>query len=92
MKYETFNLGCSRTINIKYLIDVIEQNIGKKAKIKYHEPQPGDAEMTFADIHKAEMLLEYQPGTQLEVGIMNFISWYNDIKEDLCLGSKQRGM
>ncbi|MFQ6104148.1 MAG: GDP-mannose 4,6-dehydratase [Candidatus Glassbacteria bacterium] len=82
--YEIFNLGCSRTINIKYLIEVIAESIGKKARIKYLKPQPGDVEMTFADIHKAQKLLNYKPGTQLEVGIMNFISWYKEVKEDLC--------
>jgi len=82
--FEIFNLGCSRTINIKYLIEVIEKNIEKKAKLNFLEAQPGDAEVTFADIHKAETLLDFKPGTTLEDGIQHFISWYIDAKEDLC--------
>jgi UDP-glucuronate 4-epimerase len=83
-RFEIFNLGCSRTINIKYLIEVIEKNIEKKAKLNFFEAQPGDAEVTFADIHKAETLLDFKPGTTLEDGIEHFVSWYIDAKEDLC--------
>jgi UDP-glucuronate 4-epimerase len=82
--FEIFNLGCSRTINIKYLIEVIEKNIKKKAKLNFLEAQPGDAEMTFANIHKAERMLDFKPGTPLEDGIKHFVSWYMDAKEDLC--------
>ncbi len=82
--FEIFNLGCSRTIELKYLIEVIEQNVKKKAQLRYYEPQPGDAERTFADIHKAEELLGFRPTTGVEDGIKNFVSWYIDAKEDLC--------
>jgi UDP-glucuronate 4-epimerase len=63
---------------------VIEENLKKKARIKFCDPQPGDAEMTYADIQKAEKLLNFAPSTALEDGVRNFVSWYRDIKEDLC--------
>lgn len=82
--FEVFNLGCSRTIEITYLIEVIEQNLKKKARIKFCDPQPGDAEMTYADIQKAERILDFRPSTKLEIGVRNFVTWYLDVKEDLC--------
>ncbi len=82
--FEVINLGCSRTINIKYLIEVIEKNLQKEALVKFYDPQPGDAELTYADIQKAEKLLNFSPSTKLEDGVMHFVAWYRDAKEDLC--------
>jgi UDP-glucuronate 4-epimerase len=82
--FDIINLGCSRTINIKYLIEVIETNLKKKANVKFYDQQAGDAEITYADISKAEKLLDYKPATRLEDGVRNFVSWFNKVKEDLC--------
>lgn len=82
--FEIINLGCSRTIDLSFLIQVIEQNLKKKAKIKFYDPQPGDVEQTYADIQKAGGLLDYKPSVRLEDGVKSFVEWYLDVKEDLC--------
>ncbi len=73
--FEVFNLGESRTIMLKDLINIIENEIGEKAKIEKLPLQPGDVEQTFADISKAKELLEYDPQFEIEHGIRNFIEW-----------------
>ncbi len=74
--YEIFNLGESQTIELKELIELIEQNIGKKAIIERKPMQPGDVPLTFADISKARELLNYNPTTKIEQGIPKFVEWF----------------
>jgi len=74
--YEIFNLGESQTISTSQLIDVIEQKLGKKAIRSEVEMQPGDVDITFADITKAQKILDYQPNTTIENGVAKFVEWY----------------
>jgi UDP-glucuronate 4-epimerase len=73
--YEIFNLGESRTVELNYLIELLEENLGKKAIIDRREMQAGDVPQTFADITKARKLLSYNPQTQIEEGIGKFAEW-----------------
>jgi UDP-glucuronate 4-epimerase len=74
--YEIYNLGESQTTSLKELIEMIELALGKKAKIKVMENQPGDVSITHADISKAKRLLNYQPKVKMEEGIKRFVDWY----------------
>jgi UDP-glucuronate 4-epimerase len=76
--FEIYNLGESRTTSLKELIRMIEGCLGKKAKIKAMEPQPGDVSITYADITKAKRLLNYQPKIEMEEGIKKFVEWYKE--------------
>lgn len=75
--FEIINLGDSRTVELRQLIDLIEQALGKKANINQLPPQPGDVPITFADISKARALLGYIPKVDIETGIRQFVTWYN---------------
>jgi UDP-glucuronate 4-epimerase len=75
--HEIFNLGESQTIELKYLIELLEKNLGVKASIERREMQPGDVPMTYADISKARELLNYNPQTKIQDGIPKFIEWFN---------------
>ncbi len=74
--HEVFNLGESQTVELKYLIELIEENLGKKAIIDRKPLQPGDVPQTFADISKARELLNYNPQTKIEEGIKKFTDWF----------------
>jgi UDP-glucuronate 4-epimerase len=76
--YEIFNLGESQTIELKDLISLLEENLGKKAIIERKPMQPGDVPLTFADISKARALLNYNPTTKIEQGIPKFTDWFKD--------------
>lgn len=75
-KYEIFNLGESQTVELKRLIELLEENLGKKAYIERHPMQPGDVKQTFADISKSKKLLNYNPQTKIEEGIPKFTDWF----------------
>jgi UDP-glucuronate 4-epimerase len=74
--YEIINLGGSRPIELRYLIQLIEDELGKKAIIEQKLNQPGDVPITCADITKAKSLLNYNPTTTIEAGIKNFVEWF----------------
>jgi UDP-glucuronate 4-epimerase len=74
--YEIINLGNSNVVELRYLIQLIEENLGKSAIIKKMPDQPGDVPVTYADISKAQRLLDYEPGVRIEEGIAKFVQWY----------------
>jgi len=74
--FEIINLGNSKTVELRYLVSLIEKNLKKKAKIKWLPDQPGDVPLTCADTSKARRLFEYNPETNIEEGIQKFVSWF----------------
>ncbi len=81
--FEIINLGNSTPIHLTRLIELIEQETGKKAKIKRLPEQPGDVQRTYADIRKAESLLRYRPKVSIEQGIRLFVAWYTERKKQI---------
>jgi UDP-glucuronate 4-epimerase len=77
-KYEVINLGESRTVELRELISLLEKELGRHAQIDRQPPQPGDVPQTFADIAKARRLLGYDPQTQIEAGIGEFVEWLRE--------------
>jgi UDP-glucuronate 4-epimerase len=75
--YEVINLGESRTVELRELISLLEQELGHKAVIETQPLQPGDVPQTFSDITKARHLLGYNPQTQIEDGIRRFVEWFS---------------
>ncbi len=74
--YRIYNLGESRVINLKNLVETIEKLLGKKAVLKLLPLQPGDVKTTYADISKARKEIGYAPKFDIESGIREFINWY----------------
>jgi UDP-glucuronate 4-epimerase len=80
--YEVINLGESRTVELRELISLLEKALGQHAEIDRQPPQPGDVPQTFADITKAQRLLGYNPQTQIEEGLQQFVEWFRESKSD----------
>ena len=47
-----------------------------RAKKNYLPMQPGDVVETFADVEELRADTGYEPGTNLETGVSNFVDWY----------------
>lgn len=67
--YEILNLGNSDTISLIDLVHSIEETLGKKAIIEWQPMQPGDVEITYADISKAEQLIGFKPDYPIQKGL-----------------------
>jgi len=74
--FEILNLGESQTVTLTYLIELLENALGKKAVIDRKPLQPGDVPITFADITKAKAQLGYNPTVKIEEGIPRFVEWF----------------
>jgi UDP-glucuronate 4-epimerase len=76
--FEVFNLGESDAIELRDVIRLLEQYLGKPARIETLPPQPGDMPVTFADITKARTLLGYRPSTPVKEGLKRFVTWFRE--------------
>lgn len=74
--FEIFNLGESECVTLARLIELLENTMGKKAIIDRLPMQPGDVPLTYADISKAERMLNYHPRVKIEEGIRKFVEWF----------------
>jgi UDP-glucuronate 4-epimerase len=73
---EIFNLGNHRPEPLALLISAIEESLGKKAHKHYLPMQPGDVEVTYADIESSQQKLGFIPKVTLQNGIQEFVKWY----------------
>jgi len=79
--FEIFNLGSSNTVELAYLISLIDKNLNIRAIVQQQPTQNGDVSITCADISKAQRLLEYAPQVSIEQGVESFINWFCKIEE-----------
>ena len=73
---EVFNVGGGSRIRVNELIGMMENIIGKKAKVKYIEKQKGDVRDTWADVSKARTDLAWKPKVGIEEGLRKFVEWW----------------
>jgi nucleoside-diphosphate-sugar epimerase len=76
--FEIVNLGNNKPVKLKDMIQVIGEQTGLEPKIKQMPMQPGDVDITYADISKAQKLLGYKPQTPFREGVKKFVEWYNE--------------
>lgn len=76
--YEIYNLGNSDTIALKDLIKTIGEKLKIEPKINKLPVQPGDVEITYADIAKSKKEFGYDPKTKISQGIEKTIAWYKN--------------
>jgi UDP-glucuronate 4-epimerase len=76
--YRLYNIGNQQPIELTRYIELIEENVGRKADKRLLPMQPGDVPDTYADTTDLMQDVGYQPGTPIEVGVKNFVDWYAD--------------
>lgn len=81
-RYEIINLGNNEPVELLELVQVLEKVLGKKAIVNKLPEQLGDAPVTFADISKAQRILNYQPRTSLFDGLQKYVSWFKQQNEE----------
>jgi nucleoside-diphosphate-sugar epimerase len=74
--YEVINLGSDNPVELRYVIGLIEKQLGLKAQIDNQPPHPLDVHATWADISKARTLLGWEPCISIEKGIEQCVAWY----------------
>jgi UDP-glucuronate 4-epimerase len=76
--YRLYNIGSQQTVDLLRYIEVLEKNLGRKAKMEMLPLQPGDVPDTSADTTDLARDVGYEPETPVEVGVARFVEWYKD--------------
>ena len=58
------------------MISLLEQSLGKSARIRRLPDNPADMRETAADISKARRLLDWAPQVNPEAGLQELGTWY----------------
>tara|TARA_B100001248_G_scaffold250487_1_gene224636 strand:+ start:31555 stop:32526 length:972 start_codon:yes stop_codon:yes gene_type:complete len=74
--HQVFNLGNKKSISTLTLLKYLENEIGKKAKIKHSKKAPGDVLKTLADVKIEKYKINYIPKVNIKSGIKYFVEWY----------------
>ena len=75
--YQTVNLGNSNPVTLTDLVYTIYSIMNKEKQLIYEPMQPGDVDITFADIKKAGLLFNYHPKTDIKTGLKKYADWLN---------------
>jgi UDP-glucuronate 4-epimerase len=74
--HTVYNIGCSQPVQLMDFIHILEEVIGKEAKMIMMPMQQGDVYQTYADTEALEKDFGYCPNIELKEGIARFINWY----------------
>lgn len=75
--FETINIGNNTPVKLIDLVNSISRILNKIPNIKYEPMQPGDVNVTYANIDKAQKLLNFSPSTGMNEGLKKYVQWRN---------------
>lgn len=88
VKYKIYNIGNNQPENLLDFVEILQEEL-KRAKVlpqdydfEAHKElvgmQPGDVEVTYADVSELERDFGFKPSTSLREGLRNFAQWYKE--------------
>ncbi len=89
--YKIYNIGNNKPENLLDFVEILQQELVKAGVLPvdydfklYQElvpMQPGDVEVTYADISELEKDFGFKPTTTLREGLRSFVEWYKEFYE-----------
>ncbi len=76
--YRLFNIGNEQSVELLRYIEVLEECLGRKARMEMLPLQPGDVPDTEADVSALHTVTGHRPGVSIEQGVARFVEWYRD--------------
>ena len=76
--FKLYNVGSHRPVELTRIIELLEQEVGRKAEVRLLPMQPGDVEATHADVAELFDAVGQVPETPVEEGIRRFVAWYRE--------------
>jgi UDP-glucuronate 4-epimerase len=74
--WRIYNIGNNRAVEVPRVVELLEQELGRKAKIEFLPMQPGDVPETRADVDDLMRDVGFRPATPIEDGVRNFVAWF----------------
>lgn len=88
VKYKVYNIGNNQPVNLLDFVDTLQRELIKASVLPadydfeiYKElvpMQPGDVEMTYADVDELVENFGFKPNTSIEIGLAKFAKWYKE--------------
>ncbi len=75
-RYKLYNIGNNSPEKLMHFIEILENTLGRKARIEFLPMQPGDVYQTYADVSPLMEDFDFKPDTPLSVGLERFVQWY----------------
>jgi UDP-glucuronate 4-epimerase len=76
--WRIYNIGNNRSVEISRVVELLEGEFGRKAKIELVPMQPGDVPETCADVDDLMRDVGFRAATPIEEGVRNFAAWYRE--------------
>ena len=76
--FRLYNIGAEKQVELMRYIEVLEECLGRKARMEMLPLQPGDVPDTMADVSDLEADVGYSPRVTVEEGVRAFVDWYRD--------------
>ncbi|WP_312311688.1 NAD-dependent epimerase/dehydratase family protein [Empedobacter brevis] len=75
-RYQLYNIGNSKPVQLMDFIKEIENSTGEKAILEMYPMQAGDVNQTWADVQDLKEKFDYNPNFPVDKGVSNFVKWY----------------
>jgi UDP-glucuronate 4-epimerase len=76
--FRVVNIGGGNPVGLMDFIEAIEAALGRRAKRRYVEAQPGDVPKTAASARLLEALIDDRPRTPVALGVAEFVRWFRE--------------
>ena len=79
--YNVINLGNEKPVAINDGIRMVEEQVGRKARIERREMHPADPLVRWADVGHARRLMGWTPQVDIQEGVRRTVDWYMECRE-----------
>ena len=76
--HAVYNIGNSCSEDLMRVVELLEQETGRKALLNPMPMQAGDVRVTYADISAIERDHGFRPVTSIDEGVPRFVQWYRE--------------
>jgi nucleoside-diphosphate-sugar epimerase len=78
-KNKVYNVAVGENYSVNFLYNSIKEYLHSDVEPVHREPREGDIRNSLADISLAKNLLNYQPTTKFETGLLKTIEYFKDL-------------
>jgi UDP-glucuronate 4-epimerase len=76
--YRVYNIGNNTPVQLLDFVETLEKHLGTKAKKEFLPMQPGDVQVTYADVDDLTETIGFRPTTSIDEGLGKFVAWYKE--------------
>lgn len=81
--YKVYNIGNNSPVRLMEFVEAIEKKVGKTARKKFMDLQPGDVPETYANVDDLYKNINFKPKTNIQDGVNNFVDWYLEYYDEV---------